>query len=76
MAQQGSSFPGSEYVRYSAPEIPKKHTVWYLKMLIVFAALLAAGVGYGFYRISDVPSPEVDVPNVGVDAPGKPAPAH
>ena len=61
MTQQ-TGFPGGRYVQYSAPEIPKKRMHWFVKMLVAFAVLLALGVAYGFWRISDVPSPELDVP--------------
>ena len=69
------TFPGGQYVRYSKPEIPKKHTAWFVKMLVAFAILLAVGLTYGFYRISNVPAPSLDVPAQGSDVgtPAKPA---
>lgn len=60
MAQQ--TFPGGRYVRYSKPEIPKKHMAWFVKMLVAFAIVLALGVAYGFWRIANVPQPKVDLP--------------
>jgi hypothetical protein len=61
MSQQ-TGFPGGRYVQYSAPEIPKKRMHWFVKMLVALAVLMALGVVYGFWRISNVPSPELDAP--------------
>jgi hypothetical protein len=70
-----NTFPEGRYVRYSKPEIPKKHMAWFVKMLIAFAVLLGVGVAYGFFRISNVPAPSIDVPAQGNDVgpPAKPA---
>jgi hypothetical protein len=66
---QHTSFPGSRYIQYSAPEIPKRRMNWFVRLLAAFALLLALGVAYGFWRISNVPSPELSVPASGAAAP-------
>jgi len=61
MAQR-TDFPDGRYVQYSAPEIPKRRMHWFARMLAALAILLALGVAYGFWRISDVPNPRLEVP--------------
>jgi hypothetical protein len=49
-------------VQYPEVRIPKRHLPWFVQLLTVFAVVLIAGMVYGFWRISMVPSPTVDLP--------------
>jgi hypothetical protein len=72
MSQNTSGFPEGRPIQYSAPQIPKKQTPWLMKALIAFAVLLLIGVAYGFWRISNVPTPTIDT--APMDSPAAPAP--
>jgi len=49
------------------PEIPTRHTNWFMKALWLLALLLVVGVVYSFWRISTVASPTLDVPPITTD---------
>ena len=44
------------------PEIPVKHTAWFMWMLWALAGLLVVALAYSFWRLSSVASPKLDVP--------------
>lgn len=39
------------------PRIPMRRTSWYMQLLLILTALIAAGVVYGFWQISSAPAP-------------------
>ncbi len=46
------------------PEIPTRKTPWFMKALWMLALLLVVGMVYSFWRISTVPSPRMEVPQI------------
>jgi hypothetical protein len=51
------------YADHDMPRIPMRHTSWFMHLLMALAVLILAGVVYGFWGISQAPSPALDVPD-------------
>jgi hypothetical protein len=50
-------------VQYDAPRIPMRHASWFIRLLMLLAVLILAGVVYGFWGISQAPSPKLELPD-------------
>ena len=47
---------------HDAPQIPMRHGSWYMRLLLLMAALVVAAVVYSFYHMAQAPSPVLDLP--------------
>jgi hypothetical protein len=50
-------------VDYDAPRIPMKSSSWFMQLMMALAALVLAGVVFGFWRMSRAASPVLDLPD-------------
>jgi hypothetical protein len=69
MTQNTTGLPGGRQIQYSAPRIPKTGAPWFVTLFVTFALVLVLGVAYGFWRISNVPTPVIDIPKVQSEPP-------
>jgi hypothetical protein len=60
---------------HDAPQIPMRHGSWYMRLLLLMAALVVAAVVYSFYHMAQAPSPTLDLPAGAVEPATPPPPA-
>ena len=46
------------------PSIPKRTTSWFVQLLMALAVLVLAALVYGFWRMAQAPSPNLELPDV------------
>ncbi len=62
--------PARFNVDFPQPRLPKEHTTWFIRMLIVLAVLLIAGIVYDFWRDSRVRAPTFPETTTEAPVPG------
>jgi hypothetical protein len=56
---------------YPAAEIPKRHTPWFIQLMVAFAVLVLAAVVYGFWQMGKMPARTLELPTI--EKPAAPA---
>jgi cytochrome oxidase assembly protein ShyY1 len=54
---------------YPPPEIPKRHTPWFIQVMVAFAVLVLAAVVYGFWQMGKMPARTLELPTT--EEPGR-----
>ena len=47
---------------YPPAEIPKRHTPWFIQLMVAFAVLVLAAVVYGFWQMGKMPARTLELP--------------